>query len=223
VGNERASWKFCKIYNHIRSFFGFAAGVAVLVGLGYITKEEEKKNEEIKKKKIENIKEISPLFDAPDCFSWHQPYSFCLLLLVPDSWNIDEDETNRTVYVTKERNSKHDGTYLTGFTVSCSQNKPKDYVPKFLKSYPGVLKRFGKQNISEWETKELRGNFVKYTITFEDNTGLARILVKCCVILNEETGTVYMVMFETKKTNWEENWATYGEVMTNNLLLPSSL
>jgi len=203
---------------------GFAAGVAVLVGIGYLTKEEEKIQEEIKKKREKNgNKEITPLFEAPDEFSWHQPRSFLLLLLVPKTWNIDEDEESKTVYITKEKTSKQDGTYLTGFTVSCSSGKPKDYVPKFLKSYPGVLKRCAKQNISEWETKELRGNFVKHTITFEDTTAIAHILVKCCAILNEETGTVYMVMFETKKSNWEENWASYGEVMTNNLLLPSSL
>jgi len=182
----------------------------------------------IKRKKEKIIqksgnRETAPPFDAPDRFSWHEPQSFYILLLVPEGWHIREDETNTTVYLAQERIGKHKDLSLTGFTVSCSPRKPKDYVPRFLKSYPGVLKRFGKQNISDWDTKELRGNFVKHTITFEDNSGSARVLVKSCIIVNEITGTVYMVMFETKKINWEENWATYGEVMTNNLLLPSSL
>jgi len=210
----------------LRSVLGVAAGVAVLVGLGWITQEEQQQiDEETKKKeKISTQNNITQeSLPPPDKFSWHKPISFYIRLLVPDGWHIREDEPNTTIYVTKEELSKPTETCLTGFTVSSSQQKPKDYVPKFLKSYPGILRRFGKQNISDWETKGLRRNFAKHTLTFEDNSGYARVHVKCCIIHNEVTGTVYMVMFETKKTEWDHNWTTFGEVMTNNLLLPSSL
>jgi len=163
----------------------------------------------------------SPPFDAPDGFTWYEPRSFFVLVLVPTKgWTIRENETNSILYLTQQTNLNY---HPTGFTLSCSLGKSKDYVPKFLKAYPGVLQRHNKENISEWETKELRGNFVKHTITFEDSSTNNKIFAKCCIIRNDTTGTVYTVMFENEKSNWEESWNTFGEVMTNNLLLPSSL
>jgi len=207
----------------LKSLLGVAAGVAVLAGIGYLTQDEE--TEESKRAKQEKIegKEMStlraaPPFDAPDGFSWHEPRFFYILVLVPKGWNVREDEGKTSIFITK-----HNLTSATVFAVTCMPRKPKEYVPTFLKSYPGVLKRFGKLNLTEWETKELRGNFVKHTCSFEDFAPKGHVLVICNLIHNELTGTVYLVMFEAAKNNWDDCWATYGEVMTNNLLLPSSL
>jgi len=211
----------------IRSVIIATAGVVALVGIGWLHKgfaEEEElpesTKEKAKKGQGKNFRGNPPAFDPPEGFYWHEPRSFYVILCVPDSWHVREDEASSTIYATKNK-SKGEDKSLTGFTVSCSQHKPKDYVPHFLRSYPGVLKRFGKENISEWETKELRGNLTKHTISFEDNSG-PEVLVKCCIIVNEVTGTVYMVTFETRKIAWEKNWDIFGSVMTDNLLLLNS-
>jgi len=208
-----------------RSFIYATVGVVGLVGIGWLNKGVVAEPPDPKEKKKSGQGKSSPRcsppqFDPPEGFHFFEPLSFYVLVSVPDVWEVREDEDSYTVYAKKKATKEEES--FTACTVSCSQRKPKDYVSKFMKFYRGVLKRHEMQNITEWETKELHKNFTKFTMSYEANSD-PPVLVKCCLILNEATGTVYLITFETQKNTWEKDWETYGSVITDNLLLLSSL
>lgn len=111
----------------------------------------------------------------------------------------------------------------------------KNFASEFKREFPKQMEQDeNKDIISDWQTSDLlnvfdsfssalsvQGMFTSSTFIFKDTKERVRVLNS--LIVNNSTGTVYLVIFEAPDPNWEQMWKKCGQYMLSNLmLLPDS-
>ena len=159
--------------------------------------------------------------EAPTGFSWQECGHMQASFLKPAGWYFHEDIKKDTVacFITKEEIVGQTGEFQTGLSVNAVKQIPQKTGMQptvYAKQFIANAKQYtllGPQN--EIEVGPLKG----YGQTVESQSrGYGAITQYILVLGNDQTGTVYIMWYESPKTTWDTDWKI-GFVMMENLAL----
>lgn len=141
--------------------------------------------------------------DAPAGFSWHEVSAIRGAFLVPDGWYFQEEVQGETraIFITRE-SIPEVGLFETGVSINVITDNPS--APAHIKA---ILEVTAASNSVELSWDKI-GPFVKLSCQFESlrEGGLEPTRNFMIGLVNLETGTTYLIVFESPKSAWEEMW-----------------
>ena len=155
---------------------------------------------------------------APAGFAWKNVASIKAAFLLPDGWFFKEElrKDVRGIFLSKE-NIDQRGKFDTGLTVNVFKNK-KD-APARARQYIAEQAQAGDVvNLWEQENGALKLYGARLHITHDPPAFTEHVLA----IGNSKTDTLYILMFESPDTTWDEAWKK-GEVMLGNFRLDDEI
>ncbi len=159
----------------------------------------------------------------PKSFSWAKCEEIKGAFLKPKGWHFKKGEKGSTqgYFITKE-NIDQKGSFETGLTVNVTKETskkmnmtPHQYALKFW----ATAKKEHKF-IEEW-AKDM-GPFKSLGFVYEKAEGKKKYKYHNLLIANEETGTLYLIIFEAPSKSWERAWSK-GHSMLNKFLIDSEI
>lgn len=144
---------------------------------------------------------------APQGYSWVNCPEIKGAFLLPDGWYFKSEKQGDTLgfFLTKEKIEK-DGEFITGMTVNVIPNIPsKKSVSPF--DFALQIRESARQFLEfskEWE-KEM-GPFKSVGFVYSKEDAAGSFTVHNLLIANNQTGTLYLVMFEAPTSEWQQVW-----------------
>src|SRR5262249_23086605 len=145
---------------------------------------------------------------APAGFGWKNVASIKAAFLIPDGWFFKEElrKDVRGIFISKE-NIDQSGRFQTGLTINVFKNK-KD-APARARQYIAEQANVGDVvNLWEAENGPLKLYGLRLHVTHDPPAFTEHVLA----IGNSRTDTLYILMFESPDTSWDEAWKK-GDVM----------
>lgn len=148
--------------------------------------------------------------NPPKGFSWVRMPEIMAAFLKPDGWF----ETNRKTkdshtFALSKESVKVNGSFDTGLTVIAIDNVMDKYN---FPPYTVSLQMFEdiKENTSNTiiGAKDIsQGPFKSFFVKYENNPDVAvPVIIHKVFISNDKTGSLYIISFESLKSNWDEAW-----------------
>lgn len=154
---------------------------------------------------------------APAGFSWHEVPAVRAAFLVPDGWHYQEEVQGRTlaIFITQE-NLASAGMFETGVTINIFIDNPGA-----AGQVKTILETTAASHSADVSYAKF-GPFVKLACEFESprDEGLEPVLIFLIGIVNTDTGTSYVISFESPKSAWPETWLK-GKAVLDALMLES--
>lgn len=149
----------------------------------------------------------------PVGYTWNHLDKINAAFLVPVSWHFKETQVKETLayFVTRE-NIDEKGSFETGLTINVLR-KGKDFDAV---GYAGafILEMVKDKDVLEEPFEagggKLKGYGCRVRVTGENGP----LLMQYLVIGNAETGTLYVMYFETPEPEWEKSWTIAEPILT---------
>lgn len=155
----------------------------------------------------------------PAGYTWKQVPEIKGVFLIPAGWHYFQERQGNTfaLFITKER-IVDSGEFETGMSINAFLNT---------RSAPRHVKRMVESTAAKYGTKISVGvqqPLVRFTTFFDSPKPPTQKLIRIVTIgvVNADTATSYLVMFEAPVSAWREQWAV-GEVLVNSLGFESEL
>ena len=176
-------------------------------------------------KKSVSVKEYDPSIELPkppSGYSWHKMDDIMAIFLKPDGWhtNTKNAEDGITHVISKEPASTNKD-FETGLTVIGSKgvlNTADTSINKFALGVAQGIEKSGDNTLIGIQNKTNEA-FSSFIIQFENHPeGKKPIRIHQIISGNKKTGSVYMVLFEAPKDEWDEAWKV-GEVILKSYVM----
>jgi tetratricopeptide (TPR) repeat protein len=160
--------------------------------------------------------------EAPSGFNWVRMPLAQAAFVKPDGWFENHIRTKNSVTYTISKEKADENTDLeTGLTLIAIENlKSKNGMSPMLFSL-GMVKEIEKSpDDTIIEMKDIsQGPLFSILVKYENHPlGLKPNIIHKVLTANDETGSLYMILFEAPKESWDDAWK-YGEVMMKYFLL----
>lgn len=161
----------------------------------------------------------------PMGFEWVEAPEIKGAFLKPIGWHYKKYKQGETqgYFITKENIDKKGG-FITGFTMNVIPGIPEKMSTtptQFAKSFIRKASVSRKNLIKPWSRS--MGPFNSYGVVIKNpDPEKGDYNTHNLVISNDNTGTVYIVIFEAPTKDWESSWKV-GEVILNKLLIDSDI
>ncbi|MEM6793712.1 MAG: hypothetical protein AAF725_06995 [Acidobacteriota bacterium] len=145
----------------------------------------------------------------PDGYSWEKCSDIDGALLRPDSWSFRRVATDGSLsYYLTPKAWEPPAPLGTGFTLSVFFNVPAKFgrpPAEFARGFIENAKRiYGGEELGTSAMGPLEGQSVTYL--GKGNTAETKFFNR--IAANDETGTVFLVVFEGPQASWESDWKT---------------
>lgn len=170
-----------------------------------------------------NPHEREPLPELPQGFSWQDLPSIRASFPIPEGWHFKEESRGdtRAFFITRE-SIERQGSFDTGLTVNAFLNfrQSTGFEPSvYARDYMTTQREM--ESMSEIVAVD-DGSLTTYRRHFRARTVGGRrvrpINLYTEATGNDETGTAYLILFESPSFKWPRD-ATIGETMINNRVL----
>lgn len=166
---------------------------------------------------------------APEGFEWTLCHGGFLAIRKPKNWFFKEEGPSKNgtlaCFVTKEDFSNNK-EFETGFTINIIRGMlekakvlPSVYAKNFIAKMAKETKEKG-EKIDLFrvnENKQLKGFILRTTRTLLNNKNEPKLTtVHNFVVANDQTGTIYIALFESPTESWDDAWKI-GEKITEQL------
>ena len=148
-----------------------------------------------------------PPMAPPQGYSWVNCPEIKGAFLLPDGWNFKSGKQGDTFgfFLTKEK-IEEDGDFTTGMTVNVIPDIPiKKSSSPF--NFALQLRESARQSSKfskEWE-KDM-GHFKSVGFVYSKKDATGSFTVHNLFIANNQTGTLYLVLFEAPASEWQQIW-----------------
>jgi hypothetical protein len=154
---------------------------------------------------------------APDGFSWERLPVIRATVLRPKGWFFKHEGNKATqaYFVTKESIEKG-GKYETGLTIQAMRMRKGVKPSQFAEKYAETIVKSGQVDVEKtWKAEggpfqTLGSRYVTHGDPPHHQQSL--------LIANDKTGTLYIILFESPQSQWDEAWKL-GQPMLKQLLL----
>jgi hypothetical protein len=145
----------------------------------------------------------------PPGFTWQEIPELKAAFLRPDGWFFKREEGKGTLayFITKE-NIENNGQFQTGLTVNVFRPKKDSAVEKGKDSIDQLA---AKRHGEKW-SKEV-GPFKEFGCLTRDTDPSGTTVVQTLMVANPKTNTLYLLIFESPKSNWDSAWKTGKQIM----------
>ena len=161
---------------------------------------------------------------APTGFTWQHLTPIKSAVLRPDGWFYKQSTKANTqgFYVSKEDIDKL-GFFKTGLTLDCIRNiskitklSPSLYAAQMADAAASKFPLLERSSSTQGPFKAIRFNYVSSSTNQED--------IRICQLLiaNDKTDTLFIVIFESPTSEWQESWKK-GEVILKKLLIDDGI
>ncbi|MDP3980992.1 MAG: hypothetical protein Q8Q33_06255 [Chlamydiota bacterium] len=158
--------------------------------------------------------------DAPNGYTWNQADNIQAYFLIPEGWYYMEEQKQDTkaVFITKEK-IEQGNDFRTGLSVNVIQqsNKKTGLAPSktaknFIDNMQSLTERSEIEAYNHDSFSGFKGLFKSGNLSSEP------IVLFCLAMGNDDTGTLYIILFESPQPEWEENWKI-GSIILDNIAL----
>jgi hypothetical protein len=162
---------------------------------------------------------------SPDNFSWVEAEEIKGAFLRPNGWHFKKAKQGdvQGYFITKE-DIEVSGNFVTGTTINVATAIPKKTgksASEFAYSYIGQAADSGSIQKRPWNRS--MGPFNSYgVVTLNRDRKSGDYITHHLAIANGQTGTVYLVVFESPSDEWESAWAI-GEEILSKLYIDSDI
>lgn len=161
----------------------------------------------------------------PEGYSWVRCNEIKGAFLMPMGWYFKKGQQGDTLgyFITKE-NIEENGEFLTGLTINVIPNIPKksgmapsDYAASFIKTAVSEREVFKKPWLSRMGPFEGHG-----VVLLNRDYQKGDYITHNLAIANDQTGTIYMIIFESPADSWNANWSI-AEPMLQRFLIDDTI
>ena len=155
----------------------------------------------------------------PPGYAWGECSEFAAALLVPAGWHFLSTVSNNTpaCFITRDRIDEN-GRFLTGITVNAftdmrsrSGMSAYEYARKFVRELAA------KTSLEDtWQSET--GPYVSMGAVFRVAGNGPGVRYYNLLVANEDTGTLYVVVFEAPMSRWAREWSIAEPVLQSLML-----
>jgi hypothetical protein len=149
----------------------------------------------------------------PVGYSWKHIIEIDSAFLVPISWHFKETEVKQTLayFITRE-NIDTKGSFTTGLTINVLR-KGEEFDPV---GYAGafVLNLVKENEVLEEPFEAGGGKLKGYGCRVRVASENGPLVMHYLAIGNENTGTLFLMYFESPESQWEQAWAIAEPILT---------
>ena len=166
----------------------------------------------------------------PKGYTWVQAAEINAALLQPDGWHFKSTEKDGTLayFITNQpiQPDAQPGTiqFETGVSINVTRQLPKVKGMKpsaFARQYIKLLMDRAEYVVES--TRSPRGGpFIGFGVVLRENGGENPIRVDHLAVGNDETGTLYVIIFESPLKNWDQEWPVAENVLKYLMLNPGT-
>jgi hypothetical protein len=160
--------------------------------------------------------------EPPENFSWQMLDKIKAAFLLPDGWNFLEQQSGETqAYFLTRENIEEQGSFSTGLSINVVPNveeKTGYSAPAYAQAFIAAA---GPDTNEEVLERARLGDDVVPGFgvrTRSENQAGQPIIIHRIAFGNSETGTFYLISFESPEARWEQAWEQ-GEVMLTSFAL----
>lgn len=158
----------------------------------------------------------------PEGYAWSELGAIKAALLVPNGWHMKHQGSgDKNMWAISKENIDQKGYFETGLTFISTQNvstKPQGKVPPS-KFADAMLKEMKNTYPLERESSGPQGPF--YTVRYQyidAPKGKTAVRIYNLLMANDQTGTLYQVIFEAPLSEWDKAWEI-GEQILKKILV----
>jgi hypothetical protein len=165
---------------------------------------------------------------APEGYSWQLAGQSQAFFLRPEGWHFKafEQAEDLAYFITREPipPDAKPGSYQfeTGFTINVFRGvtRAKGIAPSgFALGYVQVVTQSAEHETEDtWQNRG--GPFIGYGVQFCSGSDIGRLRQQHHLIANDETDTLYLIIFETPERLWERDWPLAKVVIERLMLHP---
>lgn len=168
---------------------------------------------------------MDQLPEPPDGFKWVEFKEVKCAVLVPLGWYVKHQNAgDKNMRAISKENIDQEGRFETGLTFIATQNvsTKQGKVPpsRFTEN---IINEIKKAHPLERQQEGPQGPFQAYRYQFIDNSqGVKPLRIFNLLLANDETGTLFQIIFESPVSTWDVDWQT-GEIILKHLVLDDEI
>ena len=156
--------------------------------------------------------------DPPEGFTWQILPEIKAAFLLPNGWHYRaEDRSGTQAYFLTQQDIATDGAFTTGLSINAVKDLPERAnmsAVQYAEAHAGLVPEMpGAEVQRTWGGVQgpLHSFGVRYRSSRPDGSAVVLHQVN---VGNEETGTLYVLLFEAPEAEWETAWESGERVMS---------
>jgi hypothetical protein len=156
----------------------------------------------------------------PPGFTWQKVAELKAAFLQPSGWFFKREEEKGTLayFITKENIDKSGGKFQTGLTINVFHLKKDPAVARA----KDLIDQIATERRSNEKWARDFGPFKEFGCRYEDTDPSGTIVAHNLTVANPKTNTMYLFVFESPKSEWDDAWKI-GKVIMDNLAIDDEI